>query len=78
MARGWESKSVESQIESLESRQPKGPMPTAEQVQIQRERDALQLQRKRILHDLDKATNPRYRETLNAALAHLDLRLSEL
>jgi hypothetical protein len=78
MARGWESKSVESQIDAQEARRPKGPQPTLEQIAKQRESDALQLQRTRILHDLAKATNPRYRQTLNAALAHLDRRIEQL
>ena len=79
MARGWESKSIESQIESAEAqRLTRGARLTAEQIQRARERESLQLSRTRVLHDLDRATNPRYRETLTAALRHLDGKLALL
>jgi hypothetical protein len=79
MARGWESKSVESQIESAESRKKarhKAIDPA--QAEKQRQRDSLLLSRTRVLHDLEQARNPRYRETLQAALKHLDQKLAEL
>ena len=77
MARGWESKSVESQIELAESsRGRRGVQLTREQIQTERERESLQLSRTRVLHDLESATNPRYRETLSAALKHLDEKLA--
>src|SRR5579883_158144 len=79
MARGWESKSVESQIESAESRKkarqtPIDPVQAAKQHQ----RESLLLSRTRILHDIEQAQNPRYKQTLNAALKHLDDKLAEL
>lgn len=79
MARGWESKSVESQIEAAESRKKarQAAMDPA-QAEKQRQRDSLLLSRTRILHDLEQAHNPRYRETLQAALKHLDQKLAEL
>ena len=79
MARGWESKSVESQIEAAESRKKarQTEMDPA-QAEKQRQRDSLLLSRTRILHDLEQAHNPRYRETLQAALKHLDQKLAEL
>ena len=77
MARGWESKSVESQIELAESsRGRRGVQLTREQIETERERESLQLSRIRVLHDLESATNPRYRETLLAALKHLDEKLA--
>lgn len=79
MARGWESKSVESQIELAESsRSRRGVQLTAEQIRTQRERESLQLSRIRVLHDLESARNPRYRETLSAALKHLDEKLASI
>jgi len=36
------------------------------------------MSRTRVLHDLEAANNPRYREILQAALKHLDDKLSEL
>ena len=80
MARSWESKDVESQVES--SQAPKetdgSRRKTAEQIQREQERKGLQLSRKRIAHDLESATNPNHRKSLEAALAHLDKKLSEL
>jgi len=80
MARGWESKDVESQVES--SKEPmaapgKAPK-TAEQLQKDRERQGLELSRKRIANDLESATHPNHRKSLEAALAHLDKKISEL
>lgn len=80
MARGWESKDVASQVES--SQTAKGTdgsqRKTAEQVHREQERKGLQLSRKRVVHDLESATNPNHRKSLEAALAHLDKKLSEL
>jgi hypothetical protein len=80
MARGWESKSVESQMESAEARRVESLRVKIDLAKIERtrQRESLQLSRTRILHDLDVARNPRYRETLTAALKHLDDKLSEL
>ena len=41
-------------------------------------RESLLMSRKRVLHDLEAAHNPRYREILRAALKHLDDKLKEL
>ena len=80
MARGWESKSVESQMEAAEARRPQSPTPklTPEEIAKQREREGLESSRKRVLHDIEKATNPHYRELLQAALRHLDDKLAGL
>jgi hypothetical protein len=80
MARGWESKAVEAQLEEAEAKP--GPQ-AAEQVspaQIERlrKKEGLTLSRLRVLHDLAGATNPRYRRMLEEALAHLDRQLAEL
>lgn len=81
MARGWESKGVEAQMEAataakraLEHRVPQ----TQDQIRLERERESLQLSRKRVLNDIELATHPRYRQQLEAALRHLDQRLKEL
>jgi hypothetical protein len=79
MARGWESKSVESQIESAESRAAsKMPHTSPADAERVRQRDSLLLSRTRVVHDLETAQNPRYQETLRAALKHLDDKLSAL
>jgi hypothetical protein len=80
MARGWESKSVESQIEAAESRRksPDASDISPEDVEKQRQRESLQLSRVRVMRDLEASTHPRYQESLRAALRHLDEKLAEL
>ena len=80
MARGWESKSVESQIESAaELRKAAAAAAgfTAERIVQQRERESLELSKTRVLHDLERASNPRYRDQLQAALQHLESKLAK-
>jgi hypothetical protein len=74
MARGWESKSIEIQIEDANSgtsSDPKGGLPRME-IDKKRKREDLLLQRSRILQDLASARNPRYRLLLEEKLTHLD------
>ena len=79
MARGWESKDIESQREAKATvSQPQGkPQKTAEQIRREQEHRGLQLSRKRIQNDLEVATNPNHRKSLEAALAHLDKKIAE-
>ncbi len=80
MARGWESKSVESQIESAEAREALAKLPrlTPEEADRNRQRESLQLQRTRVLHDIESSRNPGYCAILQAALKHLDEKLATL
>jgi hypothetical protein len=80
MARGWESKSVEAQKDLAESREPRPASAhlTPEQRERQRERESLKLSRSRILRELASATLPRRRESLEAALRHLEEKLAAL
>jgi len=73
MARGWESKSVEAQqAEAAENKKEPKHRLTAEQAVRVRQREGLQLSRKRVLQQLETAHDPRRREMLTAALAELD------
>jgi hypothetical protein len=84
MARGWESKDVESQVESSQTTKATdgkgtdGKHKSADQIHREQERKGLQLSRTRVMHDLESATNPNHRKSLEAALAHLEKKLSEL
>jgi hypothetical protein len=80
MARGWESKDVESQVQTNQSEQTKNSSESksAHDVQREQQRKDLQLSRTRIVNDLSAATNPNHRKSLEAALAYLDSKLSEL
>jgi hypothetical protein len=79
MARGWESKSVEDQIEAAESRRAitLGKKQSAVEDARNREREQLLLSRTRVLHDIEHANNPRYQAILRGALKHLDDKLLE-
>lgn len=80
MARGWESKAVESQIEAAESRAARSPAPqlSPAELQIQSERESLELSRTRILQDLASAQNPKYKELLQRSLRYLDEKIADL
>lgn len=79
MARGWESKDVESQVEETQApRQTPSGTKSAEQIDRERQRKDLQLSRTRIVNELASATHPNHRKSLEAALAHLEKKLSEL
>jgi hypothetical protein len=82
MARGWESKSVEEQVEQ-KSQSSQGP--DADTLKIQemaasaakmRERQALELQRERILDE--RTSNPVRRAALEAALKEIEDKLAQL
>ena len=80
MARGWESKDVESQMEATGTTKAKADKKekTAEDIAREQERRGFELSRTRIQNDLQSATNPNHRKSLEAALAHLDKKIAEL
>ena len=80
MARGWESKDVESQVEakkSMSAASTKGPK-SPEEIRREQEKRDLQLSRTRIMNDLQTATHPNHRKSLEAALEHLDQKIAKL
>jgi hypothetical protein len=80
MARGWESKSVESQIESAEDDQlnpSNRSQLSAADLAIEERRKSLLLYRSKVQQDLEKCRNDSYRNLLNRTLADLDRQLSE-
>ena len=79
MARGWESKSVESQIESAEEdRTPHKERLQLAQIEAMRRKESLELSRKRVVHLIENARNPRYRTLLEKELAELNARMALL
>jgi hypothetical protein len=82
MARGWESKSVEEQIDMAEPRRRNGAVQVKPQAvdafDLIRKRESLLLSRTRVVQELNAAQNPRYRELLGKALADLDANLAKL
>ena len=79
MARGFESKQVESQQEeAARGRTVKGPdLSETERVRVVQQR-ALQLSRKRAADDLSRASAPAHRLMLEQAIAALDAELAAL
>jgi len=78
MARGWESKSVESQQEEAHEESVQAAKSRKGELKHSRERDLLQLARTSITQKLEATEIPRYREQLNQALADLDKQLKAL
>jgi hypothetical protein len=80
MARGWESKAVEGQVQefqSKEDRQNKKQV-SQDQIETRRKRGVLLLSRARVEKQLQSSQGPRYREQLERALADLDAQLAQL
>jgi len=79
MARGWESKSVESQMESAkEGNAVAGPQPTDKEKEVQRERQRLLLSRTYVLRQIDVSTNEKYTQSLRQALSDLEEKIAQL
>jgi hypothetical protein len=80
MARGWESKSVEIQIEdagSATESDTEKPQ-RAQDDQLKQKRQGMMLQRARVLQELESARNPRYTKMLEEMLNHLERELQTL
>ena len=78
MAKGWESKSVEALAGVFEVRPHTADrnVPDSATLDRIRQKETMLLSRTRIVTDLKKAHNPRYRELLNRTLADLDAKLA--
>jgi hypothetical protein len=74
MARGWESKSVEYQMESSQSGPgaPSKRQLTPEMAEVVRKKESLLLARTHLLQQLQAAQNPRHREMMERALSDLE------
>jgi hypothetical protein len=77
MARGWESKSVESQQSEPEPAQKKRRL-TAEEVERARKREGLEMSRGRIARELETARSDVHRTALQNALKFLDEELAKV
>ncbi len=80
MARGWESKSVEAQMEESGAAMPakKESTTTPEELQLHQKKAELNLSRSRVAQELQASTNERYSEMLRQALAGLDKQILKL
>lgn len=80
MAKGWESKAVEGQVQEFEEREQgksKKQLSPAD-LELQRRRKVLILARTRVQTELEQVENPRYREQLTRALADIESQLSAI
>jgi hypothetical protein len=77
MARGWESKSVESQIESAGSLD-RSEAATREELKRRQKRESLELSRRRVLQEMATTRSEVRRASLEQALAYLDHQIEEL
>lgn len=79
MARGWESKAVEAQIEEGEGKR-NDPPPRLTQAdrELQARRYSLELDRSRLQSQLEVATSSRYREMLMKGLKSIERQLDDL
>ena len=76
MARGWESKSVESQQDT--ERSEKHEALTPEQRETKQKRSSLEMSRRRILNEIETTRSAVRRTSLEQALAFLDDELGKL
>ena len=77
MARGWESKSVESQQETG-SRPDRGGALTPEEREIRKKREGLELSRRRVLQEMAETRSDARRVYLEQALAFLEGEIAKL
>lgn len=80
MARGWESKSVESQIESAKDANAAAArsQSTENEKKAQRERESLLLSRTYVLHRIESSSSERYTQSLRQALSDIDQKIAKL
>ena len=79
MARGWESKAVEAQVEAASEEPTDGkPRLSPQQLASQRKKASLTLARAQVLQQLEASSHPRHRTMLESALSDLDAELAQL
>lgn len=80
VARGWESKSVEEQIDNrqAESKTPGKKKPSRLEIEQRSKRESIRLARARATTALQSTQDKRYRALLERTLQHLDSELAKL
>ena len=78
MARGWESKSVESQIEGADKSADRGAALTPEERQRRQKLAGLELSRRRVLQELETTRSKVRYASLEQVLAFLDQEIEGL
>ena len=78
MARGFDSKSVESQQSEPFEREVRRERHSAEEIERRHKRDSLELSRGRVQRELEAARSPVHRTALENALRFLDDELGKV
>jgi hypothetical protein len=78
VARGWESKSVEDQINEREAQKPSKTKSTPQDLKRESQRQSILLARSRTVAAMESARDERYRALLKRTLEHLESELSKL
>jgi hypothetical protein len=77
MARGWESKAIEDQISAAEAKQEARLRQSQHLDEIEREKrkESLQLERTRLIREIESTRNNRYRLLLQRSLDYIETEL---
>ena len=78
MARGWESKAIESQQADAAEKSKQRSKITPEEAARRREQETLRLSRQNLLTQLERARDPRHRQMLEGAIADLQSKIDRL
>ncbi len=78
MARGFESKSVESQQLDRDLPGERKPKQSREEIELERKRESLEMSRRQVAAELANARSPVHRTALEHALKFLDDELQAL
>jgi len=80
MARGWESKSIEDQIDAAQARRDALSKKefTDSEIERRKRKEGLLLERKRILRERESAHKKRHLALLDRTLAHVEAELAKV
>lgn len=80
MARGWESKAIESQMLDAETQGERGAVTATDPLERAKnlKRNNLTLSRTRVEHELERCGNERFRAQLRCELAFLEAEIEKL
>ena len=78
MARGWESKSVESQIEDRQNARETRTRRSQDDIDRERKRESLESSRRGVMRELENSRSPVHRAALEQALKHLDEEIAKV
>jgi hypothetical protein len=78
MARGWESKAIESQQADLGARRPEGPAPTADEIARRQQAESVALALADATAQLQAACRPVHRDAVRQRVVALEGLLAEL